>query len=150
MRKTMDPVSYTHLVPDPEAFRSLKNISRPKNTTTKPKRILMVLASPVFRRNTPGMEPAITRRLRGIQIFGQMCIRDSTYPGAGTPHVGLCGTMDPVCLLYTSQKKAFSETVKKIKKNSLEIQSRKATDITQLQKIIKMQSELASLQISLD
>lgn len=48
------------------------------------------------------------------------------------------------------QKKAFSETVKKIKKNSLEIQSRKATDITQLQKIIKMQSELASLQISLD
>ena len=62
-------------VPDPEAFRSLKNISRPKNTTTKPKRILMVLASPVFRKNIPGMEPAITRRLRGIQIFGRIPFR---------------------------------------------------------------------------
>ena len=48
------------------------------------------------------------------------------------------------------QKKAFSETVKKIKKNSLEMQSRKATDIAQLQKIIKQQSELANLRISLD
>ena len=48
------------------------------------------------------------------------------------------------------QKKAFSETVKKIKKNSLEMQSRKATDIAQLQKIIRQQSELANLKISLD
>ena len=36
---------------------------------------LMVLASPVFRKNTPGMEPAITRRLRGIQIFGRIPFR---------------------------------------------------------------------------
>ena len=48
------------------------------------------------------------------------------------------------------QKKAFSETVKKIKKNSLEVQSKKAADIAQLQKIIRQQSELATLQISLD
>lgn len=48
------------------------------------------------------------------------------------------------------QKKAFSETVKKIKKNSLEVQSRNAKDIGQLQKIIREQSELANLQITLD
>lgn len=48
------------------------------------------------------------------------------------------------------QKKAFSETVKKIKRNSLEIQSKRAADIAQLQKIIRQQSELATLQINLD
>mgnify|MGYP002511164266 FL=1 len=48
------------------------------------------------------------------------------------------------------QKKAFSETVKKIKRNSLEIQSKRAADIAQLQNIIRQQSELATLQISLD
>lgn len=48
------------------------------------------------------------------------------------------------------QKKAFSETVKKIKKNSLEVQSRNAKDIEQLQRIIREQSELANLQITLD
>ena len=48
------------------------------------------------------------------------------------------------------QKKAFTETVKKIKKNSLEVQSRNAKDIGQLQKIIREQSELANLQITLD
>ena len=52
--------------------------------------------------------------------------------------------------LNEEQKKAFSETVKKIKKNSLEVQSRRATDIAQLQKIIRQQSELASLQVTLD
>lgn len=48
------------------------------------------------------------------------------------------------------QKKAFSETVLKIKKNSLEAQSRKANDINELQRIIKEQSELANLRITLD
>lgn len=48
------------------------------------------------------------------------------------------------------QKKAFSETVKKIKKNSLEVQSRNAKDIGELQRIIREQSELANLRITLD
>ena len=48
------------------------------------------------------------------------------------------------------QKKAFSETVKKIKQNSLEIQSRNAKDLGQLQKIIREKSELANLRITLD
>ena len=48
------------------------------------------------------------------------------------------------------QKKAFLETVIKVKKNSLDEASRTATDIVQLQEIIKAQSALKTLNISID
>ncbi len=48
------------------------------------------------------------------------------------------------------QKKAFSETVLKVKKNSLDEASKKATDMAQLQEIIKAQSALKTLNISID
>ena len=48
------------------------------------------------------------------------------------------------------QKKAFLETVIKVKKNSLDEASRAAADISQLQKIIQAQSALKNLHISLD
>lgn len=49
-----------------------------------------------------------------------------------------------------AQRKAFSETVKKVKKNSLDIASRNASDLNQLQEIIRAQSELKMLNISFD
>lgn len=48
------------------------------------------------------------------------------------------------------QKKAFSETVVKVKKNSLDYASRNASDIGQLQEIIRQQAALKTLHISLD
>jgi len=48
------------------------------------------------------------------------------------------------------QKKAFAETVMKVRKNSLDVASRNAKDITQLQEIIKQQAALKQLHISLD
>lgn len=48
------------------------------------------------------------------------------------------------------QKKAFSETVIKVRKHSLDEASRNAKDITELQEIIKAQSALKNLNISLD
>ncbi len=48
------------------------------------------------------------------------------------------------------QNKAFTETVYKVKKNSLDEASRTATDIAQMQDIIRAQSELKRLHISLD
>lgn len=48
------------------------------------------------------------------------------------------------------QKKAFSETVIKVRKNSLDEASRNAKDINELQEIIKAQSALKTLNISLD
>ena len=48
------------------------------------------------------------------------------------------------------QKKAFAETVMKVRKNSLDTASRNAKDIAQLQEIIKQQAALKQLNISLD
>ena len=48
------------------------------------------------------------------------------------------------------QKKAFAETVMKVRKNSLDTASRNAKDIAQLQEIIKQQAALKQLHIYLD
>ncbi len=53
-------------------------------------------------------------------------------------------------LTSQEQKKAFLETVIKVKKNSLDQASRQARDIDDLQRIIKEQAALRSLNISLD
>ncbi len=48
------------------------------------------------------------------------------------------------------QKKAFSETVVKVKKNSLDFASRNVTDAAGLQRLIKEQAAVRNLHISLD
>lgn len=48
------------------------------------------------------------------------------------------------------QKKAFSETIMKVKKNSLDFASRNASGIQELQQLIKEQAALKNLHISLD
>ena len=48
------------------------------------------------------------------------------------------------------QKKAFAETVIKVRKNSLDEASRAASDIGELQRIIRAQSALKTLHISFD
>lgn len=48
------------------------------------------------------------------------------------------------------QKKAFADTVMKVKKSSLDYQSRTASDLNELQRIIREQAELANTHISLD
>ena len=48
------------------------------------------------------------------------------------------------------QKKAFSETVVRVKKNSLDYASRQASEISELQRIIREQAALKSLHISVD
>ena len=51
---------------------------------------------------------------------------------------------------HEEQKKAFSETIMKVKKNSLDYASRNAAGIEELQRIIKEQAALKDLHISLD
>lgn len=48
------------------------------------------------------------------------------------------------------QQKAFSETVLRVRKNSLDHASRNATDIVELQRIIREQAALKTLQITID
>lgn len=48
------------------------------------------------------------------------------------------------------QKKAFAETVLKVKKNSLDLASRTVTDLAEMQRIIREQAALKSLRISIE
>ena len=48
------------------------------------------------------------------------------------------------------QKKAFAETVYKVKKNSLDVAGRNAGNIEELQRIIREQANLKKLHITLD
>lgn len=60
-------------------------------------------------------------------------------------HAGLRGELNS-----QEQKKAFSDTVLKVKKNRLDWASRQAQDMNELQRIIKEQAALRNLNISLD
>lgn len=126
----------TWLIEKPELFDKIERIIGPEDFSDG---LYKEAAAMVFEEHKKGnMNPA--------QILNHFIGGEEQYREvAALFHASLSESLN-----NEEQKKAFSETVKKIKKNSLEIQSRKATDITQLQKIIKMQSELASLQISLD
>lgn len=53
-------------------------------------------------------------------------------------------------LSFNEQEKAINDAVIKIKKSSLEIKASKATDIAQLQQIIREQSELQKIHITLN
>lgn len=64
---------------------------------------------------------------------------------AGLFHASLKESLD-----NEEQKKAFSETIMKVKKNSLDHASRHAAGIIELQNIIKEQAALKDLHISLD
>ena len=48
------------------------------------------------------------------------------------------------------QKKAVAETVRRIKKNSLDDQIRRASDLNELQRLIREQAGLSSLVITLE
>lgn len=126
----------TWLIEKPELFDKIERIIGPEDFSDG---LYKEAAAMVFEEHKKGnMNPA--------QILNHFIGGEEQYREvAALFHASLSESLN-----NEEQKKAFSETVKKIKRNSLEIQSKKATDITQLQKIIKMQSELASLQISLD
>ena len=126
----------TWLIEKPELFDKIERIIGPEDFSDG---LYKEAAAMVFEEHKKGnMNPA--------QILNHFIEGEEQYREvAALFHASLSESLN-----NEEQKKAFSETVKKIKRNSLEIQSKKATDITQLQKIIKMQSELASLQISLD
>ena len=126
----------TWLIERPELFEKIQGIIGPEDFIDE---LYQVVAAMVFEEHKHGnINPAqiLNRFIEGEEQYREV---------AALFHASLADSLN-----NEEQKKAFSETVKKIKKNSLEVQSRRATDITQLQKIIRQQSELANLKISLD
>ena len=126
----------TWLIERPELFDKIEGIIAPEDFIDE---LYQEVAGMVFEEHKKGnINPAqiLNRFIEGEEHYREV---------AALFHASLAESLN-----NEEQKKAFSETVKKIKKNSLEVQSRRATDIAQLQKIIRQQSELANLKISLD
>lgn len=126
----------TWLIERPELFDKIDGIIGPEDFVDD---LYQEVAGMVFEEHKKGnITPAqiLNRFIEGEEQYREV---------AALFHASLADSLN-----NEEQKKAFSETVKKIKKNSLEVQSRRATDIAQLQKIIRQQSELANLKITLD
>ncbi|WP_349673457.1 DNA primase [Lacrimispora sp.] len=84
--------------------------------------------------------------LNPAEILNHFIDDDDQYRTvAGLFHASLKESLD-----NEEQKKAFSETIMKVKKNSLDHASRHAAGIEELQRIIKEQAALRDLNISLD
>lgn len=126
----------TWLIERPELFKKIEGILKPEDFVDE---LYCKVASMVFEEYESG-------KINPAQILNRFIDGEEQYREvAALFHASLQESLN-----NEEQKKAFSETVKKIKKNSLEVQSRNAKDIAQLQKIIREQSELANLQITLD
>lgn len=84
--------------------------------------------------------------LNPAEILNHFINDDDQYRAvAGLFHASLNESLN-----NEEQKKAFSETIMKVKKNSLDYASRHAEGIEELQRIIKEQAALKDLHISLD
>jgi DNA primase len=126
----------TWLIEQPELFDKIDGIISPADFSDD---LYEKVAGMVFEEHEKG-------NINPAQILNQFIEGEEQYREvAALFHASLSESLN-----NEEQKRAFCETVKKIKKNSLDTQSRRATDIAQLQKIIRQQSELENLQITLD
>lgn len=126
----------TWLIEKPELFDKIDGILSPRDFVDE---LYQQVAELVFQEyRTGNINPAqiLNRFIDGEEQYREV---------AALFHASLSDSLN-----NEEQKKAFCETVKKIKKNSLEVQSRNAADLEQLQSIIRQKSELVNLQIELD
>ncbi len=126
----------TWLIENPALFDKIKGILSPEDFTED---LYRQTAEMVFAGHDAG-------NLNPASILNHFINDEDTYKEvAALFHASLKESLN-----NEEQKKAFSETVMKIKKNSLDIASRNAKDIGELQRIIKQQAEIRNLYISLE
>jgi len=126
----------TWLIEEPELFERIRGIIGPEDFV---KPLYRAAAEEVFKAHETGeVNPAA--------ILNHFIDDEGNYREVAA----LFNASLEESLSNEEQKKAFSETVRRIKKNSLEYQIRHAEGIEQLQGLIKAQAELANLHISLD
>lgn len=126
----------TWLIEEPELFDKIKGIITPKDFV---KPLYREAAEMVFDGHEKGeVNPAA--------ILNHFIDDEGNYREVAA----LFNASLDESLNNEEQKKAFSETVLRIKRSSLEHQIRHAAGLEELQKLIKEQAELANLHISLD
>ena len=126
----------TWLIENPELFVKIKGVITPDDFIEE---LYHKVAQMVFDGHAAGT-------LNPAEILNHFIHDESKYREvAGLFHASLKESLN-----NEEQKKAFSETILKVKKNSLDYASRHAAGIVELQRIIKEQAALKDLNISLD
>lgn len=126
----------TWLIEEPRLFEKIKGIIGPEDFV---KPLYREAAEEVFKAHESGaVNPAA--------ILNHFIDDEGSYKEVAA----LFNASLEESLSNEEQKKAFSETVRRIKKSSLDDRIRKAADLDELQRLIREQAGLASLHISLD
>ncbi len=126
----------TWLIENPLLFDKIKGVITPDDFIEE---LYHKVARMVFDGHAAGT-------LNPAEILNHFIHDEDQYRAvAGLFHASLKESLD-----NEEQKKAFSETIMKVKKNSLDHASRHAAGILELQNIIKEQAALKDLHISLD
>lgn len=126
----------TWLIENPQLFDKIEGIVSPDDFLEE---LYHQVAQMVFDGHKEG-------KLNPAKILNHFIDDEEQYRQvAGLFHASLQESLD-----NEEQKKAFSETIMKVKKNSLDYASRRATGIEELQNIIRQQAALKDLHISLD
>jgi len=126
----------TWLIERPELFDKIEGIVGPKDFTEP---LYQKVAEMVFDGHRNG-------KVNPAGILNHFINDEEQYKEvAALFHASLQGLSGS-----EEQKKAFSETVYRVKKNSLDMASRRAVDIAGLQDIIRQQAALKTLHITID
>ncbi len=125
----------TWLIDEPKAYRAVKGIVGPEDFTEE---LYKRAAAMVYEGLEQGtLEPA--------GILNKFINDEEEYR-----EVAALFNTSLTELTKEEREKAFSETVKRVKRHSLEEQTRTTTDLAVLQRLIREQAELGGLHISLN
>ena len=127
----------TWLIEEPKLFETIRGIITPEDFTDELYKRAAGLVFDEYEKNG-SIEPA--------RVLNHFIEGDEQYREAAA----LFNARLDESLSNEEQRKAFSETIKKIKRFSLEERSKKASDIRELQEIIRQKSELNNLQLTLE
>ena len=127
----------TWLIEEPKLFVTIRGIITPEDFTDELYKRAAGLVFDEYEKNG-SIEPA--------RVLNHFIEGDEQYREAAA----LFNARLDESLSNEEQRKAFSETIKKIKRFSLEERSKKASDIRELQEIIRQKSELNNLQLTLE
>ena len=127
----------TWLIEEPKLFETIRGIITPEDFTDELYKRAAGLVFDEYEKNG-SIEPA--------RVLNHFIEGDEQYREAAA----LFNARLDESLSNEEQRKAFSETIKKIKRFSLEERSKKASNIRELQEIIRQKSELNNLQLTLE
>ena len=127
----------TWLIEEPKLFETIRGIITPEDFTDELYKRAAGLVFDEYEKNG-SIEPA--------RVLNHFIEGDEQYREAAA----LFNARLDESLSNEEKRKAFSETIKKIKRFSLEERSKKASDIRELQEIIRQKSELNNLQLTLE